>query len=306
MKSDLSIMFVRGLGKVRRFKASSLLLLGSALFFAGFILFSLFAINGYFAEHRENADLKKEIEALGQERSRTHQRLARVRQQVAVLKDYIRLLEKPSAKASPDAYSEALRFAGMPISVEKKLPAPEKSTQPKDQARTQETIDRKEASAPEKHADAQKETKQAAAPVPEDRANVQNGVEQTAVSESEEPLVSIRNFIFDRKNTRLSISFRLVNRAEDLTPLRGYLHMIVVDTNVDPPQVRSFPHEVLKDGFPVSYKRGQLFIIKHFKTVRGKFFLGGTKQTPASLRVIVYDNDGRLLLDDKVPLKNAA
>jgi len=82
--------------------------------------------------------------------------------------------------------------------------------------------------------------------------------------------------------------------------------MIVVDKNVDPPQVRSFPHEVLKDGFPVSYNRGQLFVIKHFRTVQGKFFLGGTKQTPASLRVIVYDNDGRLLLDDKVPLKNAA
>ncbi len=281
-------MVVRGLGKVRRFKASSFLLLGSALFFAGFILFSVFAINGYFAAQRKNADLKKEITALGQQQSRTHQRLARIREQVAVLKDYVRILEGPSAKGSPETYSEPLRFAGKSIPVEKVPPVPEKSPEATEQAKSQEVLDREEA------------------PTPEKQANAQNGVEQAAAPESEKPSVSIQDFTFDRKNTRLSVSFRLVNTVEDVTPLQGYLHMVIVDRNVDPPQIRSFPHEVLKDGFPVSYNRGQLFVIKHFKTVRGKFFLGGTKEAPASLRVIVYNKDGLLLLDSELVLKNAA
>jgi hypothetical protein len=288
MRSDLSFMVVRGLGKVRRFKASSFLLLGSALFFAGFILFSVFAINGYFAEQQENADLKKEIAALGRQQSRTHQRLARIRQQVAVLKDYILILEKPSAKASPEAYSGQLRFAGKAIPVEKALPVPERSPEAMEQAKPQEVVDREKA------------------PTPEKQANAKNGAEQAAAPQSEKPSISIQDFTFDRKNTRLSVSFRLVSKVEDVAPLQGYLHMVIVDRNVDPPQIRSFPHEVLKDGFPMSYNRGQLFVIKHFKTVRGKFFLGGTREAPASLRVIVYNKDGLLLLDSELPLKNAA
>ena len=268
MHSDLSIMVVRGIGKVRRFKASSFLLFASGLFFAVFIVFSVFVINAYFAKRRENTDLRKQVTALEQRENQSHQRIYRMQQKVALLEDYIRLLEKPSAKTKPEAYSEPLPAAGKSVPAEKTPDVPVKPREVTGQEKT---------------------------PVLGEQEK-----------EPEKPLVLVQSVTFQRKNTRLTVSFRLVKTAKDIIPLRGYLHMIVLDKNVDPPLIRSFPHEVLKEGIPVSYKRGQLFVIKHFKVVRGKFFLGGTKQSPASLRVIVYNKDGVLLLDRELALKDIA
>jgi outer membrane biosynthesis protein TonB len=288
MRSDLSIMVVRGVGKVRRFKASSFLLIGSSLFFAVFIVFSIFAINEYFAKRRETTDLTKKITELEKQRNQSRKRLHRMRQQVALLKDYIRLLEKPSSKTAPEAYSEPLPAA--------EKPAPEKDS-PVVQEKPPETPMQEEI---QDAADRQK------APTSEAREEKREETEETNLPAPEKPLVAIENLTSQHKNTRLTISFRLAKTTGDKTPLRGYLHMILVDKNVDPPQIRSFPHEVLKGGIPVSYKRGQVFVIKHFRVVHGKFFLGGTKEAPASLRIFVYDKDGVLLLDRKLTLKNAA
>jgi len=129
------------------------------------------------------------------------------------------------------------------------------------------------------------------------------GVKPEKVPETGKPMVSVENLTFQRKNTRLTVFFKLAKTAGDAIPLRGYLHMIIVDKNVEPPQVRTFPHEVLKDGIPMNFKRGQLFVIKHFRVVRGKFFLGGTKQSPDAVRVFVYNNEGVLLLDKELLVK---
>jgi hypothetical protein len=285
MRSDLSIMVVRGLGKVRRFKASSFLLLGSALFFAVFIIFSIFAINEYFAKRRENADLRRHLAALEQRENLTHRKIYRMQQKVALLEDYIRLLEKPSQKAKPEAYSEPLMLAGKTVQSEQSRDAPENS--PEVAAREKTVV-----------------------PDVPDKPPKVTEKEKTTISEEPEkgpetgkPMVSVENLTFQRKNTRLTVFFKLAKTAGDAIPLRGYLHMIIVDKNVEPPQVRTFPHEVLKDGIPMNFKRGQLFVIKHFRVVRGKFFLGGTKQSPDAVRVFVYNNEGVLLLDKELLVK---
>jgi len=285
MRSDLSIMVVRGLGKVRRFKASSFLLLGSALFFAVFIIFSIFAINEYFAKRRENADLRRHLAALEQRENLTHRKIYRMQQKVALLEDYIRLLEKPSQKAKPEAYSEPLMFAGKTVQSEQSRDAPKNS--PEVAAREKTVV-----------------------PDVPDKPPKVTEKEKTTISEEPEKgpetgkaMVSVENLTFQRKNTRLTVFFKLAKTAGDAIPLRGYLHMIIVDKNVEPPQVRTFPHEVLKDGIPMNFKRGQLFVIKHFRVVRGKFFLGGTKQSPDAVRVFVYDKEGVLLLDKKLLVK---
>lgn len=290
MRSDLSIMVVRGLGKVRRFKASSFLLLGSALFFAVFIIFSIFAINEYFAKRRENADLRRHLAALEQRENLTHRKIYRMQQKVALLEDYIRLLEKPSQKAKPEAYSEPLMFAGKTVQSEQSRDAPENSP---------EVAAREKTVVPDVPDKPPKVTEKEKTPVSEEP----EGVKPEKVPETGKPMVSVENLTFQRKNTRLTVFFKLAKTAGDAIPLRGYLHMIIVDKNVEPPQVRTFPHEVLKDGIPMNFKRGQLFVIKHFRVVRGKFFLGGTKQSPDAVRVFVYNKEGVLLLDKKLLVK---
>ncbi len=297
MGGDLSIMVVRGLGKVRRFKASFFLLLASALFLAVFIIFSIFAINEYFAGRRENADLRKQLSALEQGQSQAHQRLYRMQQKVALLESYIRLLEKPSARTKPEAYSEPAEKSPDVPGNPPEVTAREKTAVPDVPGKPPKVTEKEKTPISE-------EPKKAPALAKQEKGQEQ--AKQQQEPETEKPLVSVRNVTFQRKNTRLIVSFKLAKTAEDAIPLRGYLHMIIVDKNVTPPQVRTFPHEVLKDGIPVSYKRGQLFVIKHFRVVRGKFFLGGTKQSPTSLRVFVYNKDGVLLLDKELELKKGA
>ncbi len=306
MGGDLSIMVAMGLGKVRRFKASSTLLLGSGLFFAAFIIFSIFAINGYFSVQRENAELRKQLAALEQLENLSHRKIYRMQQKVALLEDYIRLLEKPAQKAKPEAYSEPLLFAEKPVQQEKAVDTPKMPpviTARKKTALPVVTVNPPKGTEKEKTSVSEGPGK---AQVTAEKQKAPEEVRPEKAWKTAKPVVSVQALKFQRRNTRLTVSFKLAKTASDAIPLRGYLHMIIMDRNLDPPQVRTFPHEVLKDGVPVNYKRGQLFVIKHFRVVRGKFFLGGTKESPDSVRVFVYDKDGVLLLEDELQLKKEA
>ena len=306
MAGDLSIMVVRGLGKVRRFKISSSLLIGSGLFFAAFIIASVFVINAYFAQLRENTEIRNHLAALKERETQDQQKISRMQQRVALLEEYIRLLEKPSAKAKPEAYSEPL-MVGKKAVATKKIPAavdtsPDKAT---GENTALPAITVKTAHVAEKEETQVVDGSEKSPGLPAQEKDPKSA-EQVKGPEPERSAVSVGDLRMQRKNTRLIVSFKLAKRAKDAIPLRGYLHMIIVDKNVDPPQVLTFPHEVLKDGIPVNYKRGQLFVIKHFRVVRGRFFLGGTKQSPDSVRVFVYDKDGLLLLDSMLQVKKAA
>lgn len=277
MHRDISIMILRKVGKVRHFKTSSLFLLVTSLFFACFVVFSVIVINGYFAKQRENTVLRKEIALLEHQESRADQTLFRMRQRVALLQDYIRLLEESSDKPSQETSSKplvptvmAIRAKDTPIARKKALKAAKK-------LKPRPASEQKTAHMPRKPKKAH---------------------------ETDNAIVALQRLTASRKNTRLTVSFRLVNTAKTMSRLKGYLHMTILDKNVEPPRIRSFPHEVLKKGIPVNYKRGQLFVIKRFKLVHGRFFLGGTRQSPSSLRVFVYDKNGLLLLDRELDLKD--
>ena len=279
MGSDLSIMIAKDLGKVRRFKASSVVVFGGGVFFAVFIISSVFFINAYFTQLRENSDLKKHVAALERREKATHKKIYRMREKVALLKEYTRLMKKPSGKLL-DRLARAEEEGAAAAVPFKKVKSPEKEPKP---------------------VPAESES----SPVPQEQAGKDEAASQEATPETTEPRVLIDGLKVARKNTSLNVSFRLVKTAQDSLPLEGYVHMIVMDGNVSPPQTRAFPHEVLKDGIPVNHKRGQLFIIKHFKVVRGRFFLSGVKHIPDSIRIFVYDKEGALLLDRELPMKSA-
>jgi hypothetical protein len=284
MGSDLSIMIAKGLGKVRRFKASSAVVVGGGVFFAGFIISSVFFINAYFTQLRENSDLRKHVATLERREKATHEKIYRMREKTALLKEYIRLMKKPSGKLleriARTNETRAEEKSAVPAVPVKTVKSPEKEPKP---------------------VTAESES----SPVPQEQAGKDEAASQEAAPKTTDPRVLIDGLKVARKNTSLNVSFKLMKTAQDSLPLRGYVHMIVMDGNVSPPQARTFPHEVLKDGIPVDHKRGQLFIIKHFKVLRGRFFLSGLKHVPDSIRIFVYDKDGALLLDRELPMKAA-
>jgi len=276
MKTDLSIIVMKGIGKVRRFHISSRLLFWSSLFFACYIVASIFAVNGYFEKRRENRSLEKQVAMTKEAAKGSEREVLRLQQHLAVLEDYIHLTEDRAGKSRPAKNPQP------PIKTEQaKDPPPEsQSTEDSQLTTTQESpLAKAEGSSPE--------------PVQAER-------------EAEDSPVAIQDFTVHFDNTKMTVSFRLVNRSQSQSSLKGYIHMIVLDRNADPPLIRSFPHETLEKGIPVSYKRGQLFNIKNFRAIRGKFFLSGTKQLPTSLRIFVYDHEGILLLQKAFDLNHAA
>jgi hypothetical protein len=125
----------------------------------------------------------------------------------------------------------------------------------------------------------------------------------------EEPLesagiVHIEDMVISKQDSKLEIEFRLVNTQQGEEAVGGYVHIIAKQGEGDNPQLRTFPYEKLVNGLPENYRRGQLFLIKWFKPVQGRFDLGPGSDLPSSIRVLVYDRSGVLLLEDEFEVQH--
>ena len=111
-----------------------------------------------------------------------------------------------------------------------------------------------------------------------------------------EPVVDIKNLTTKRSGERLSVEFRLIKIRPDRNQLKGYLFMIAANNETDPPQLWTHPRAALKNGEPINYKRGQFFKVRNYRIIRGKYFLEPETETPSFLKILVYDESGKLIL----------
>jgi len=128
--------------------------------------------------------------------------------------------------------------------------------------------------------------------VADDDIEVEDDSEETL----QNALVEIKDLTTQKNEGKLTVSFRIVNTDQGDAPLRGYVHIIVTDKASDPPQLWTYPKVALRDGVPINYKRGRLFVIKNFRTLRGEFFLDSHEGSALSLKILVYDNEGNQIL----------
>ena len=105
--SHLTVMIFGSVGKVRRFKISSYILLWSSLFFALYIIASVIVFNKYFDELRSRKHLSVQLERLGQDIEGTKRALYRSQQEFALLQDYIRDIQgRKKENAGPAGVQE--------------------------------------------------------------------------------------------------------------------------------------------------------------------------------------------------------
>lgn len=253
----LTIMIMRSLGRVRSFKISPHIVFWATLFFILYISLSVYIINNYIGLYRANRTQSTKIEQLEKEVIKEQKNLLRFRQHVTLLEDYIRHLEEP------------------------RKPQKEKSATRKDEHR-------KEKSATRKIEIIRGET-------------VISDAESVAVDSEEEmkPIgaVDIKDMIVQKEGARMSVEFKLVNMNPGETAVGGYIHLIAMGTDPNPPPEWTFPRVQLKEGIPVNFRRGQLFLIQRFKPVQGRFYLTPNSETPTALKVLVYDQSGLLILE---------
>jgi hypothetical protein len=262
----LTIMIIRSLGHVRSFKISPVILFCATLFLILYIPFSVFIINNYIGLYRANRTQSTEAEQLKKEVIKGQKDLGKVRQHVALLEDYIRHLEEPEGQQR------------------EKRPPPENA-------------DTKEKRAPRKVEIIREPT-------------VISDVESASSDREEEmkPIgaVDIKEMIIQKEGDRMNVEFKLVNLNPGETAVGGYIHLIAMRNDPNPPPEWTFPRVQLEEGIPVNFRRGQLFLIQRFKPVHGRFFLAPDSEPPTALKVLVYDQSGLLILEREFEVSNVS
>jgi len=243
------VMVSRGVGKVRSFSLSPRILLVSVLFFACYIIVSLFVINGYFIKLRTNKAQLTKIDRLQKQVENTRKLLYQSEQRVILLK-----------KHDKNSRSDVV------ISLEPVRP---------------ENIELKKG---------------------EEAGHIK--AEDALEGSPQEATVEINDLTTQQKEGKLTVSFRIINTDQGDTPLRGYVHIIVIDKESDPLQLWTYPKVALRDGVPINYKRGLLFVIKNFRTIRGRFSLDSHEGSALSLKILVYNQSGNQILQRDFEVEN--
>jgi hypothetical protein len=92
------------------------------------------------------------------------------------------------------------------------------------------------------------------------------------------------------------VSFRLVNLQPGDGSGAGYFHILARGSLSDPPKEWAYPQGRVVNGFPENYRNGQAFTIQKTKSIQGRFNLGQSLESPSSVRVLIYDQSGAILL----------
>jgi len=240
LSSHLTVMFVKGQGRVRSVNISARILLIASLFFLLYIVGSLIVINDYFDKRRNTAVLLNRISQLNVQVEDSTKALEKSRKQLALLEKSIEDME----------------------------------TQAEDQAEMAGT------GTENRDATVSKET-------------ASSGSDKLS---PQEPVVGIADMAFRDEEGKFIVTFKLLNLFKDERAVSGYVHTLALEKNADPPRIRTFPSVGLQDGVPVNYKRGQLFLIKRFRTIHAEYPLEAKTESPSSIVVLVYDRSGTLLL----------
>ena len=97
-------------------------------------------------------------------------------------------------------------------------------------------------------------------------------------------------------------SFKLVNLIGE--PIAGNVAIVASLRPPHQPRFISFPSMRLEDGMPVKLRKSVGFSIKYFKYVNGKFSFPFSHSE--AFRILVYDQDERLILDSTVQADDVA
>jgi len=108
--------------------------------------------------------------------------------------------------------------------------------------------------------------------------------------------VHIEDLVIQKQGSRMLVSFRLANMQPGDSPVTGYLHILAKGALSDFPKEWVYPQGKLVNGFPENYRNGQVFTIQRFKPIQGRFNLGPGTETPTSVRVLIYDPSGTIIL----------
>ena len=119
-------------------------------------------------------------------------------------------------------------------------------------------------------------------------------------------IVDIENAVIQREDSGMSIDFRLVNTIQDENAIEGYIHIIAMDKKNDYPPEWNKNLDRLQDGYPVNFRSGQPFLIQRFRPYHRQFNMNSNSDLPKTIRILVYNVSGDLILKKEFEVDNAS
>ena len=116
--------------------------------------------------------------------------------------------------------------------------------------------------------------------------------------------VEIKDMIIQKLHARVIVSFKLVNIQPGDSSVGGYLHVIGIGKDANPPQEWTYPTEKLQKGVPLDFRRGLPFLIQRFKPYSCFFNADSHSQLPRAIKIMAYDQAGVLTLEKEFEVGN--
>jgi len=118
--------------------------------------------------------------------------------------------------------------------------------------------------------------------------------------------VEIRDLIFRKADTDLSLDFKLANSKSEENAAGGYIHIIAMDINKACPETWNSSRNRLFNCSPVNYKHGRPFLIQRFKSYHENFKLNSDSELPSFIKILVYDQSGQIILEKEFQVINVS
>ncbi|MDO9528074.1 MAG: hypothetical protein Q7J27_02830 [Syntrophales bacterium] len=117
--------------------------------------------------------------------------------------------------------------------------------------------------------------------------------------------VSIENFktTIDQTDSTCNFNFTLRNKADSNITLSGHIFVILKSDISDIESWRIHPKTTFKNGRPQNFKIGERFSISRFRGIKGKIRKIPVQKSYDSVSILVFSDDGNLVLEENIDLK---
>ncbi|MDY7034688.1 MAG: hypothetical protein SV375_00800 [Thermodesulfobacteriota bacterium] len=119
-------------------------------------------------------------------------------------------------------------------------------------------------------------------------------------------VVDIQDMVIKKDDSTMNIDLKVVNIQKGEGAVRGYIHIIAKNNPSNSQQKLTYPKEKLKNGVPLNFRQGELFVIERFKPIHGKFDLSPGYKPASNIMVLVYDRSGTLILKKSFEVRDAS
>jgi hypothetical protein len=79
-----------------------------------------------------------------------------------------------------------------------------------------------------------------------------------------------------------------------------------MNNKMDYPREWNDNRVIIQNGIPVDFSKGQLFSIQRYRPYHRQFNMNSDSELPETIKILVYDRSGELILNKELKASNAS